>query len=167
MSANADSDRPDDPAIVPLSPATVDPLMGLLDALDASGATPWFNPHPFTREYLQSLCDPERKDLYFVLTLGGQALGYGLLRGWDEGYEVPSLGIATHPARSGTGLGAALMEFLHCAARLRGSPRVRLRVKADNARAIALYRRLGYRFEGELQQAEDGAYLVGFKELAG
>lgn len=167
MSASKEACRPDDPAIVPLSPATVDPLLGLLAALDASGATPWFNPHPFTREHLQSLCDPGRKDLYFVLTMGGEALGYGLLRGWDEGYEVPSLGIAVHPERSGAGLGAAMMEFLHCAARLRGSPRVRLRVKSDNARAIALYRRLGYRFEELPQQADDGAYLVGFKELAG
>ncbi len=167
MSGAVDDRRGDGPAIVPLAAANVDSLLALLQALDSAGAAEWFKPHPFTREHLQGLCERARKDLYFVLTDRGRALGYGLLRGWDEGYDVPSLGIAIHPAHSGIGLGAALMEFLHVAARLQGSARVRLRVKSDNARAIGLYRRLGYRFEEQPQRAEDGLYLVGFKELGG
>lgn len=90
----------------------------------------------------------------------GEVLGYGLLRGWDQGYDVPSLGIAIRPDRRGQGLGILLMHFLHAAARQRGALRVRLRVHPGNARARDLYEKLGYRFEGE-----ERGELVGFFEL--
>lgn len=153
--------------IVRLTPARVQGLLALLRALEASGEAEWFRPHPFTPEHLDSLCAKGGRDLYYVIADGPEAFGYGLLRGWDEGYEVPSLGIAIHPQHRGLGLGATLMEFLHSAARLRGSPRVRLRVGADNARAIALYRRVGYRFDEEAQETEAGPLLVGHKALGG
>ena len=88
-------------------------------------------------------------------------IGYGMLRGWDEGYEIPSLGIAIDPAQQGRGYGQRLMEFLHATARQHGAKRVRLRVHPDNHRAVELYRSLGYSFSGE----SDGQ-KVGMLELS-
>ena len=84
-----------------------------------------------------------------------------LLRGWDEGYSVPSLGIAIHPVARGQGLGTLMMEYLHFLARQRGAITVRLRVHVENLRAIQLYQALGYAFV-----TEGDEYIVGKLQLA-
>ena len=69
------------------------------------------------------------------------------MRGWDEGFDIPSLGIAIHPEARGRGLARPFMAFLHAAAKARGATKIRLTVYNDNQRAVELYRRLGYVFE--------------------
>lgn len=115
--------------------------------LQTSGDTRLFSPHPFATDVLQALCAPEKQDLHYLLVVGSNVVGYGMLRGWDEGYSTPSLGIAIHPGWRGIGLSELLMHFLHGAARARGTMRLRLRVHPSNAKAIGLYRKLGYQFE--------------------
>jgi ribosomal protein S18 acetylase RimI-like enzyme len=100
-----------------------------------------------TTEQAVSLCSYAGKDLYYVACAGTTVLAYGMLRGWDEGYEIPSLGIAVHPQARGTGVARAFMAFLHLAAKLRGATKVRLTVYAENIRAVEIYRRLGYILE--------------------
>lgn len=129
-------------------------------ALEASGETAFFQPHSFADASLDRLVQYQGLDLYYVLVEGPQVLGYGLLRGWDEGYAIPSLGIAIHPQARSFGLGSLLMHFLHLAALRKGASKVRLRVRDDNLKAIALYKRLGYVFE-----SSEGAYQVGYKDL--
>jgi ribosomal protein S18 acetylase RimI-like enzyme len=121
-----------------------------LDLLRAVAADPdgrFFTPHPFTQEALDGLASQPGQDLYVVMTSGDQAVAYGLLRGWNEGYAVPRLGLAVAPTERGRGLGRKMMDFLHGAARSRGADRVSLRVHLENERAVALYRSMGYTFE--------------------
>jgi [ribosomal protein S18]-alanine N-acetyltransferase len=132
-------------------------LLVFFRALEEVGNSDFFQPHPFTDEGVEQILRNTRRDLYYVLIEGTEVLGYGMLRGWDEGYETPSLGIAIHPRARGKGLGRAFMHFLGAAAICRGAQRVRLRVKPQNARAAKLYESLGYEFRSE----EDGGYLVG------
>jgi [ribosomal protein S18]-alanine N-acetyltransferase len=127
------------------------PLGEFFEALDASGDGRWFHPHPLTSEEARRRACYSGRDLYYVLVDHRQILGYGMLRGWDEGYEIPSLGIALHPDVRGRGLGRVLMHFLHAVARHQGARKVRLKVCSDNQPAVALYRSLGYTFE--LQEA--------------
>ena len=72
-----------------------------------------------------------------------------MLRGWDEGYAVPSLGIAVRTSAQGRGLGRLMMAHLHAEAGRRGATVVRLRVHPDNVRARRLYESLGYAYAGE------------------
>lgn len=136
------------------------PLLEFLRSLEAAGEDRWFRPHPFTAEVVEDLSAQSRGDLYYVLVEGNAVLGYGMLRGWSEGFEIPSLGIAIASTARNQGLGRAFMHFLHAAARRRGSTKVRLRVNSDNARALAMYKSLGYRFD-----SGEGPYLVGFLDL--
>jgi ribosomal protein S18 acetylase RimI-like enzyme len=139
------------------------PLAELFAAFVAAGDDRTFHPHPFTPEAAAERARYRGKDVYAVAVAAGRALGYGMLRGWDEGYEIPSLGIAIHPAARALGLGRALMLYLHAEARRRGAPRIRLKVYPDNESAIALYRSLGYDFGG----AREAGQLVGVKTLRG
>src|SRR5258707_5978777 len=79
-------------------------LASFFEALVARGDDRWFHPHPFTAEYASRLAAHEGRDLYYVATRGDKVAAYGMLRGWDDGYEVPSLGIAVHPDARGFGL---------------------------------------------------------------
>lgn len=153
------------PKIVKLSTATLDALTTMLRAVEDAGETNWFSPHSFSRPYLAKLCAPHVLDLHYVLMVEAEAFAYGLLRGWDEGYEIPSLGIAVHPDHRGVGLGVTMMQFLHAAARLRGCARVRLRVSRSNAVAVALYHATGYRFEEPSAGGGRDVLLTGYKEL--
>lgn len=143
-----------------LGPEWEQPLAEFLRALEAAGDARGFRPHPFTREEIARLARRQGKDVYCLLVEGDRVVAYGMLRGWDEGYEVPSLGIAVHPDVRRRGVGRAMMEHLHGAARERGAARVRLRVLADNLPALSLYERMGYRFE-----ASEPPYLVGFIDV--
>jgi len=118
-------------------------------ALRADPASAHFHPHPFTDGEAERVCTSAGKDLYLAAAVNGEVRAYGMLRGWDEGYAIPSLGIAVHPSARGTGLGAAFMQYLHAAAAARGAKTIRLKVYADNMRAKALYERLGYVAAGE------------------
>lgn len=136
------------------------PLVEFLRALEEAGDAEYFCPHAFTDDTVENLIQRRQRDLYYVLVERKKVLGYGMLRGWDEGYDIPSLGIAIHPSARGAGLGRVLMHFLHASARREGAKKVRLRVKANNARAVKLYEDLGYKFK-----SLETDYLVGFFDL--
>jgi ribosomal-protein-alanine N-acetyltransferase len=128
----------------------VDALGRFFAQLDEDPAAAGFRPHPMSAEHARWICGREQsRDVYAVAIRGAEVVGYGMLRGWDEGYSVPSLGIAVLSSARGTGISTAMMRFLHHEAARAGSTRVRLRVEASNDRARRLYARLGYAETGE------------------
>jgi len=151
--------------IHPLAPRWTHALASLFTALDSAGDARFFHPHPLTPDEAARLCHrPTGADYYCLATTGdplAPALGYGLLRGWDQGYAVPSLGIAVHPDARGQGLSRVMMNHLHAEAARRGAPRVRLKVYPDNAPALGLYESLGYHFPDR-----NADQLVGTLELS-
>lgn len=105
------------------------------------------------------MCRYDGQDIYAALVEDGRVVAYGMLRGWDDGFEVPSLGVAVHPGERGRGLGGLLMQHLHDEAKRRGAVRVRLTVERENERARRLYDALGY----ELRERD--AHVEGFLTL--
>lgn len=130
---------------------------------EKNSAEAHFHPHPMTQSEAVRVCAYCGDDLYAVAISRGQVLAYGMLRGWDQGYTVPSLGIIVAPEARGTGLASIFTHFLHHNARLKGAEVVRLKVYPDNLRALALYRSIGYCFDGSMEDAQ----LVGFFDLGG
>lgn len=145
-----------------IHPDYADALGRFFQRLVTAGTDRYFHPHPLTAEEAALRCNYNGKDIYYLLVESDEVSGYGMLRGWDEGFETPSLGIAIAPDARGRGLGRHLMEALHKAARERGARQIRLKVYSDNNRAVALYNSLGYKFLGE----QDGQ-LIGILELDG
>jgi ribosomal protein S18 acetylase RimI-like enzyme len=145
---------------IPVRPETSRALGDFFERLALAGDGLQFHPHPLTRTEAQRIAQLSGDDVYLVVIEGEKVVAYGILRGWDEGYAVPSLGIAVDPTRRGMGLGRQLMNALHAAAREHGAEQARLKVYPDNETALELYRSLGYRFGRE----EDGQ-LVGVLDL--
>ena len=112
-------------------------------ASDASAAA-LFHPHPFTAEQAATIANYGGTDYYAALLVEDEIVAYGMLRGWDEGYAIPSLGISVARGRRGLGLGRRMMEHLHAVARARQAPSIMLRVYKHNEPAVALYRHMDY-----------------------
>jgi len=148
--------------VVRLAPEWQEGLQKFFEDLKASGDEVFFSPHPTDADSICRIAAHDGKDLYYLLIEQGKAFGYGMLRGWDEGYQIPSLGLAIHPSVRGQGLGKMLMDFLHLLAFRRGAEKVRLRVRANNEKALNLYKNLGYAFEEDTHQT---GFLVGFKDI--
>jgi ribosomal protein S18 acetylase RimI-like enzyme len=120
-------------------------LAELLEHIDPT----YFRPHAVTEEAVRLIATRTGQDIHAILVDGDRAVAYGLLRGWDEGFDTPSLGIAVRDELQGQGLGHVMMAHLHVAARARGASQIRLRVHADNLRARSLYEALGYEYRGD------------------
>jgi ribosomal-protein-alanine N-acetyltransferase len=157
----------------PASPEHEACLAGLFSALAGAGDGRLFHPHPLTLAAARMACRHRLEasaggacDEYHVAIDAphggdsGAVVGYGLLRGWADGFAVPSLGIAVHPAHRGRGIARRLMTHLHDVAARRGAERVRLKVYRHNTAALRLYESLGYEF-----QPHTATELVGFLAL--
>lgn len=134
--------------IEPIHPRNVPELATFLEEFVDD---PWFHPHPMTAAYAKLIgkhAIGPSQDVYLGVFWERRCVAYGMLRGWDEGWEVPSLGIAVKGTLRGYGIGRMLMYALHTCARLREAPAIRLKVFPENLRAKALYKSLGYELQG-------------------
>jgi ribosomal protein S18 acetylase RimI-like enzyme len=86
------------------------------------------------------------QDLYFITRDQDHIQAYWMLRGWDEGYTIPSLGCAVHPQARGRGLAHAVVRHALATARSRGARRIRLTVHKANLAAAHIYRKFGFVF---------------------
>ena len=137
------------------------PLARFFRHLNKSRDTQWFHPHPLTSLQAKKICAYRGKDLYYVAMNQDHILAYGMLRGWDEGWKTPSLGIAMHQDVRRKGLAKAFMHFLHAAARAKEAREVRLKVHPENVHAVMLYASIGYRFRKKMEDNQ----MVGFMNV--
>lgn len=87
-----------------------------------------------------------------AVTPAGEFAGYAWVRWKDVNTATGNFGICVRPDYQGSGAGRALMERLFDMVREAGPPRVRLTVQKANARAVALYQKLGFRLVEERQR---------------
>ncbi len=148
--------------IVRLRPEHQNSLTGFFEKIILPEYTKDFSPHPFNAENAKRVCDYQGRDLYYSILLDGKdIIGYGMLRGWDEGYDIPSMGLCILKTYQGKGLGRLLLNFLEVVSRLEGANKVMLKVKKGNEIAIRLYESQEYVFE---KFNED--FLIGFKNIS-
>ncbi len=161
MQAQTEPPTPTSSDIRRLAAADLKALAALFERIAADPAARQFHPHPFTLEHAARIAGYQGRDVYLGRFAGDEIVGYGMLRGWDEGFEVPSLGIYLQASIRGRHVAGDLMHALHRAAADNGAGQVRLKVYADHQVAVALYRKLGYVFT-----AEEGGQMVGFLTVA-
>ncbi len=143
-----------------VSPSWAEKLAQFFNALVVNKDDLYFHPHPLNGEMAKKIATHEGDDLYFLQIKDNEIAGYAMLRGWDEGYSIPSLGIVIHPNFRNQGLSIEFMEFLHNQARAKGATKVRLKVYSNNAWARHLYENSGYSFTNE-----ENGQIIGYYEL--
>lgn len=122
-----------------------------------------FHPHAFDAATARNICSSSGKDAFIGCfdDSTGAIVGYGLMRGWDEGFEVPSIGLCLLPEQKGRGLGRRLLEYLLAHCRQQGAPKAILKVRPENAAAIRLYETTGFEIDpGRTANDEDYLHYV-------
>lgn len=104
---------------------------------------------PSRDRYAQRMLTRLEREVLWVAELDGRVVAEGTVDRLRPSLvsHVGSLGIGVHPDAQGLGLGRALTAAIVDAARQAGIVRLELYVRGDNARAIALYRSLGFERE--------------------
>ena len=127
-----------------------------------------FHPFPLTAETAHRLACTTYLDHYYITVINEQIVGLCMLRGWDEGFEVPTFGVLTDHWFNGLGLGRQMTQFAIAKATKLGCRAIRLSVYASNVRAILLYESLGFKEisrESVVVAGESDARLIMTKDL--
>ncbi len=98
--------------------------------------------------------------------IGGELAGYALLSLRKGARAVRIYSIAVDARFSRRGVGAALLQACENYARMHGRSELALEVRYDNARAMALYEKWGFRQFGEHEDYyADGAMALRYRKV--
>jgi RimJ/RimL family protein N-acetyltransferase len=133
--------------IRPLSHADTSTLSAMLRA-QRPEYLQYFRPFAFDEATLSNMLASRVRDLYFGVFWQNELSAFFMLRGWDEGYEVPAFGVIVAEPFRGKGFGTLTLELANVICRLRGSSELMLKVHPNNRVAWDLYVRAGFRETG-------------------
>jgi ribosomal-protein-alanine N-acetyltransferase len=150
-------------------PEDFEALRDFMEGNNVPAVVRTFNPFPMTAETAHRIACAPRLDHYYAAFLDGRVVALSMLRGWDEGYSVPSFGIMVDHRLHGMGIGARVLDETVAEAARLGCRRVRLSVFAGNHRAVGLYLSRGFVEDGREPVALPGGAderIIMYKELA-
>lgn len=104
-----------------------------------------FHPFPLTPQTVYQITRASHLDRYYSAIWDGRIVGLCMLRGWDEGFDIPSFGVFVDYRCHGLGLGRLMTEFALDEARKLDCSTIRLSVYESNTNALNLYRAIGFR----------------------
>lgn len=139
-----------------LTPADVEALGDLFQANDTRETRRQFSPFALDRAVARRLLESPHLDRFFGGWNEGRLMAFGMLRGWDEGYAVPSFGLLLDAAARGRGLSQAMVAFGLGLARRLGCNEVRATVNASNLPSLRMLERAGYRERSRVPVVVDG-----------
>lgn len=141
---------------VRLRRATHDDVPALRAILADPGVLRWWGEQ---EEDLSDLIEPEEGETSYVVELEDGRVA-GLIQSWEEPtpqYRHAGIDIAIDPALHGQGVGTdALVALARFLIDVRGHHRLTIDPAADNAVAISVYAKVGFRPVGLLRQYERG-----------
>ena len=147
------------PLLVPLQEDEVGELSRLLMAQRPEYMA-GFTPFAFDEGTLRTVVRSARKDQYWAIRSGQALAGLFMLRGLDEGFETPSFGVAVAEAHSGCGLAQRALAHAIQWCRARGIRRMMLKVAEDNAPALAVYGRAGFKPQGRCERTQHVVHVL-------
>lgn len=147
--------------------ADTEALARFFEANDREETRDVFHPFPLNRHTVETRIACAGRDRYYVAWKDNGVVGFFMLRGWDDGYSVPSFGVLVDFRWRGRGVGKMLTAYAVSEAERLGCERIRLSVYASHQRALKMYRAFGFR-EVKREEAgpkQDRVRLVMIKDL--
>ena len=121
----------------------------------------FFRPFAFDEESISEVLGKCQQDLYMGIYWQEESelglIGFYMLRGWDAGYEVPAYGVLIDERYRGLGLEMVSLEASKIVCRLRGAPRLMLKMHPDNCSTRGIARKSGFVKTGV--EAHTGNYI--------
>jgi putative acetyltransferase len=128
------------------TPDDADALGAMLEACSEQ-TYHFFHPYRLTRETGRKVAADAGIHCIVAVVSTGEIAGYVWFALGDD--AMPSIGIVVADPWHERGIGRALMEGIIAAAKSQGKKGLVLTVMADNPRALALYRRVGFVVDGD------------------
>ena len=129
--------------IEPLSHTHI-PALVALHGGSPPGYNAYFTPFAFDEPTLTQILAQRRADQYLALLWGDELAGISMLRGFDQGYSVPSYGVWVAHAYSGRGVARASLAHAVALCTALGCAELMLKVSPENLRARRIYERFGF-----------------------
>jgi glycosyltransferase involved in cell wall biosynthesis/GNAT superfamily N-acetyltransferase len=135
---------PERPLLRALGAGDQEALARFFQRNDVPAVTRHFHPFELTPDRAEEIALHAGDDWYFGAFVRGKLVALSMLRGWNEGFDVPSFGIVVDREWHGRGIGSLLTDFTLDRAPWFGSEQVRLSVYASNERAHRMYSKRGF-----------------------
>lgn len=108
----------------------------------------YFTPFEFSSTSVENILRKMRLDKYFGLFVNNELVGFYMLRGFDEGHEIPSYGVWISSEYSNSGLSKLTLYHAFAFCKLNGIKTLMLKVHPENLVAKKLYESLGFNKTG-------------------
>jgi RimJ/RimL family protein N-acetyltransferase len=103
-----------------------------------------FTPFEFSTESFSKILGNAKKDKYFGIFVNDELAGFYMLRGFDEGFEIPAYGVWISSNFSNKGLSRLTLYHAFSFCRINNIKTLMLKVHPENKAAKALYESLGF-----------------------
>jgi len=110
--------------------------------------TKYFTPFSFEEDSIKKIINNAVKDKFFGIFINDDLAGFYMLRGFDEGYDVPSYGIWISDKYSGLGLSKLTLQHAITFCKLNGIKKIMLKVHPENTIAKNIYENVGFKQDG-------------------
>jgi len=104
----------------------------------------YFIPFAFDRLTVSKVLSQAQKDRYYGIIVAGKIAGFFMLRGFDQGYKIPSYGVWIAPQHTGKGLAELTLKHAMAVCRANDINTLMLKVHPENIVAKGIYERNGF-----------------------
>jgi ribosomal-protein-alanine N-acetyltransferase len=111
---------------------------------DSKDYSQYFVAFEFDTATIERNLAKSENDLYFGVYWGEELTGFYMLRGFDEGFTIPSYGVYISSPFSGKGLAALTLNHAISTCKLLGLKKLRLKVHTENIIAFKQYIKFGF-----------------------
>lgn len=143
----------------------VESLGNLFEINNRKEITDFFYAFPMSYKTAYEILTKAKKDKFFVAILDDQFIGFSMLRGFDEGFNIPSFGIFIDFLHQNRRYGCKFIIWVLNWADCNKIKSIRLSVNIDNKIALNLYQSLGFIKTNEYKDKFNHLHLVMHRHL--
>jgi RimJ/RimL family protein N-acetyltransferase len=121
-----------------------------------------FTPFDFSESTIQKILTNKKLDKYFGLFVSQELAGFYMLRGFDEGFQVPSYGVWISSEYKNKSLSTLTLYHAFSFCKLNSIKSLMLKVHPDNVIAKNLYEKMGFKKTGTDSKNKN---LIYYKEI--
>ena len=122
----------------------------------------YFIPFTFELETIRQILNNLKKDSFWGIFINNKLVGFYMLRGFDEGYEIPSYGVWISKEYSGKGLSKLTLQHAISFCAINHIKKMMLKVHPQNSIAKRMYEKFGFKQSGTDPQNK---HLVYYKNI--
>lgn len=123
----------------------------------------YFTAFKINQEVISGFLSKAKKNQYLGFFIEKTLIGFFMLRGLDEGYQIPSYGVFISKKYQSVGLARISVIYSISFCKLNRIEKLMLKVHPSNTAALKLYRDLGFS-EDHIDQSNNN--LVFYKEIS-